>query len=87
LIRNGAILSVEDPEGSADITIETSPDFWEKCFELAIPQPGYESLTMAMGHGLTISGAFASLVAVCQGGLATSLSGFASNSVRVDTKD
>jgi hypothetical protein len=67
LIHNGAILAVEDPKGSADITIEASPEFWEKCFDQAVPPPGYESLTMAMGHGLTISGEFAALIAAYQG--------------------
>jgi pimeloyl-ACP methyl ester carboxylesterase len=70
LIENGVASKVDDPVGDADVTFTAPEQFWAAAFAAPLPEPGYEAVTTAMGHGLSLSADFVRVVAPWQIGWA-----------------
>lgn len=68
-ITDGHVMRVGTAEEStkASLTFSASDTFWVKAFENQIAPPGYETLTMAMANGLTVTGEFPGVLTDYQG--------------------
>lgn len=67
-VVNGAVAKAASSDTQPDITFSAPDHVWKSAFASAMPPPGFESLTMAMFQGLTLSGDFIRAIAPWQSG-------------------